>query len=141
MIERQVAMTPHLWMPSYWLSVGLANGERFVEARVAAEKAVELSGGSSLTLCNLALICYGLGDRKVGDAIFDSLQQRAHEGYVSPMFLAWLHLARGEPKAALDHAEEALAAKDPWFCPHRVMSPVIVPADPLVDDLVASVFP
>jgi hypothetical protein len=57
------------------------------------------------------------------------------------MFLAWLHLARGEPEAALDRAKEALAAKDPWFCSHRIFCPVIVPPDPLVDDLFASVFP
>ena len=57
------------------------------------------------------------------------------------MFLAWLYLARGEPEAALGRAEEALAAKDPWFSSYRVFSPAIVPADPLVDDLVAGVFP
>jgi len=140
-IERQVAMTPHLWMPSYWLSVGLATGGRFAEAKIAGEKALELSGDSSLTQCNLALICYRLGEKQAGDSLFATLQQRTHEGYVSPMFLAWLHLARGEPEAALDRAKEAFAAKDPWFSPHRVFSPAIVPADPLVDDLVASIFP
>jgi serine/threonine-protein kinase len=140
-IERQEAMTPHLWMPSYWLSVGLGSGGQLAEAKVAAEKAVELSGGSSLTLCNQALIFYRYGNQRAGDALFESLQLRAHEGYISPMFLAWLHLARGEPEAALDRAKEALAAKDPWFCSHRIFCPVIVPPDPLVDDLFASVFP
>jgi len=140
-IEQQATMVPHLWMPKYWLSVGLAYGGRFIEARLAAEKALELAGESSLTLCNLALICYRLGDWEAGDALFASLQQRAAQGYLSPMFLAWLHLARGEPDAALNRAEEALAVKDPWFSPHRVFSPAIVPADPLVDDLVAGVFP
>ena len=140
-IERQVAMTPHLWMPRYWVSVGLASGGRFAEARVAAEKAFELTGGSSLTQCNLAMICYRLGDQQVGDALFDSLQQRAQTGYVSSMFLAWLHLARGEPEDALRWAEEALAVNDPWVSPHRLMCPAIVPADPLVDELLAAALP
>jgi len=139
-IEHQATMMPHLWMPRYWLSVGLANGGRFNEARTPAEKALELAGESSLTLCNLALICYRLGDREAGDVLFARLQQRAAKGYLSPMFLAWLHLARGEPDAALDRAKEALAAKDPWFSTHRVFSPTLVPPDPLVDDLVVGVF-
>jgi serine/threonine protein kinase/tetratricopeptide (TPR) repeat protein len=140
-IERQAAMTPNLWMPSYWLSVGLANGERFAEAKVAGENALELSGGSSLTQCNLALMCYRLGEKQAGDLLFAALQQRAHEGYLSPMFLAWLHLARGEPVDALRRVEEALAAKDPWVNSYRVMYPTIVPADPLVDDLIACALP
>jgi len=137
-IEQQAAMTPHLWMPRYWLSLALARGGRFGEARVAAEKALELSAGSSLTLCHLANICYRLGDKQSGDALFARLQRRAQTGYVGPMFLTWVHLARGEPEAALRCAEEALAAKDPWVIPHRMICPAVVPADPLVDDLLAS---
>jgi TolB-like protein/Flp pilus assembly protein TadD len=140
-IERQVSMNPHLWMPKYWLSVALASGGRLEEARAAGEKALELSGGSSITQCNLAMICYHLGDRQAGDALFTLLQQKAQTGYVAPMFLAWLHLARGESVAALSRAEEALTTKDPWVSPHRLMSPVIVPADPRVDDLIAGVLP
>ncbi len=140
-IERQVSMNPHLWMPKYWLSVALASEGRFEEARAAGEKALELSGGSSLTQCILAMICYRLGDRQAGDALFTLLQQRTQTGYVAPMFLAWLHLARDEPEAALSRAEEALNAKDPWASSHRLMSPVFVPTDPRVDDLIAGVLP
>ena len=43
-IERQVAMTPHLWMPRYFQSVALAARGRLAEARAAAESALELSG-------------------------------------------------------------------------------------------------
>jgi TolB-like protein/Flp pilus assembly protein TadD len=141
MIERQVSMNPHLWMPKYWLSVALASGGRFEEARAAGKKALELSGGSSLTQCNLAMICYRLGDQQAGDGLFRLLQQRAQTGYVAPMLLAWLHLARGEPEAALSRAEESLAAKDPWVTTHFLISPGIVPADPRIDDLIAGVLP
>jgi Flp pilus assembly protein TadD len=127
--ERQATMTPHLWMPQYWLSIGLASGERFDEARIAGEKAPELSGRSSLTQSNLAMICYRLGDQQAGDALFKHLQKRAQTGYVAPMFLAWLHLARGEPESALRCAEKALAANDPWVSPHRLYCPAITPAE------------
>ncbi len=140
-IEKQVEMTPHLWMPQYWLSFALAMHGRLVEARLPAEKALELSGGSSLTLFHLASLCYRLGEKASGDTLFIRLQQRAQTGYVAPMFLTWVHLARGEPEAALHCAGEALTAKDPWVIPHRVMCPAIVPANPLVDDLVAGDLP
>jgi adenylate cyclase len=115
--------------------------EAIARAVPLIEKALDLSGGSSLTQCNLAMICYRLGDRQSGDTLFTLLQQRAQTGYVTPMFLAWLHLGRGEPEAALCRAEEALAAKDPWVTTHLSMSPAIVPADPRVDGLVAGVLP
>jgi TolB-like protein/Flp pilus assembly protein TadD len=140
-IERQVVMTPDLWMPRYWSSVGLASTGRVEEARTAAEKALELSGGSSLTRSNLAMICYHLGDQKTGDTHFDTLQQRAQKGYVSPMFLAWLHLARGESEDALRRGTEALSADDPWVCSHRLMCPAIVPSDSSVDDLLSAALP
>lgn len=138
-IERQVGMTPHFWMPRYWLSYGLARTERIEEARAEAERALELSGDSSLMLFHLASICYRLGEKESGDALFDRLSQRAHAGYVSPMFLCWLHLARGEPEAALHHAEQALAGNDPWASTHHAVCPTMVPPHPLVDDLFASV--
>ena len=87
------------------------------------------------------VICYRLGDQAVGDPMFDSLQKRAHEGYVSPTFLSWLHLARGEPESALNCAKEALIAQDPWVCTHRFISPAIVPADPSVDEFLAAALP
>jgi hypothetical protein len=34
-----------------------------------------------------------------------------------------------------------VAAKDPWVSSYRVMYPTIVPADPLVDDLIACALP
>jgi hypothetical protein len=86
------------------------------------------------------MICYRLGDQETGDAHFDRLQQRAQKGYLSPMFLAWLHLARGESEDALRRGKEALSANDPWVCSHRLMCPVIVPADPLLDDVLTTVF-
>jgi hypothetical protein len=87
------------------------------------------------------MICYHRGDQNAGDAHFDTLQRRAQKGYVSPMFLAWLHLARGEPEDALRRTAEALVANDPWVSSHRLMCPAIVPAEPLVDDLLSTALP
>jgi serine/threonine protein kinase/tetratricopeptide (TPR) repeat protein len=140
-LERQLAMSPHLWMPRYFLAHALAVAGRLAEARAAADQAVELSGGVSLTLSTLASICYLLGDRAAGDDLFDRLRSRAEARYVPPMLIAWLHIIRGEGEAALERVEEALEAKDPWVTAHRLYSPAIVPAEPRVDALLDTVLP
>jgi len=139
-LEEQIAQTPQFWMPHYFLSAGLSVGGRLVEARSEAEAALELSGGASITLSLLVCLCHLLGDRERADSLFQRLRQRAETGYVTPMFLAWAHLARGETDQALDRARDALAAKDPWVNVHDLYSPTIVPADSRVDALIAGSF-
>jgi serine/threonine-protein kinase len=140
-IRRQVGMTPHLWMPRYWCSFALAITGGLDDARVEAERAFELSGGSSITLFNLAGICYRLGDRRSGDELFARLRERAQAGYVGRMFLTWANLARGDREAALRHAEEAIAAKDPWVSSHPWMCAAMAASDPSVDELLAAALP
>ena len=139
-LEQQIARTPRFWMPHYFLSVGLGVGGRLVEARSEAETALELSGDASITLSLLICLCHLLGDRERGDDLFRSLRERAEAGYVTPMFLAWAHLARGETDQALGRARDALAAKDPWVNVHHLYSSTLVPADPRVDSLIAGSF-
>jgi tetratricopeptide (TPR) repeat protein len=140
-IERQIAMTPHLWMPRYFQSMALATHGRLTEARAAAESALELSGGSSLTLSHLALVCYRLGDRPSADPLVTRLEERVKAGYVSPMLRTWVHLARGESEAALRTAQEALDAMDPWVVTHPHLCPALVPADPAVEERLAPALP
>jgi Flp pilus assembly protein TadD len=137
-IERQAAMTPHLWMPRYFQSLALATHGRLPEARPAAESALELSGGSSLTTSHLAMVCARLGDPSSANALAARLDERAQAGYVSPMLRTWALLACGRPRAALQMAEKALAAHDPWVAMHPLISPDLVPPDQRVDELLAS---
>ena len=139
-LEEQIDRTPHLWMPHYFLSVALGIGGRLVEARSEAETALELSGNSSITLCLLVCLCHLLGDGERREELFQRLLSRAEAGYVTPMFLAWAHLARGETDRALRRAEDAVAAKDPWVSVHQLYSPALVPAEPRVDALIAGSF-
>jgi len=139
-LEEQVTRTPEFWMPHYFLSSALGVGGRWVEARAEAEKAVELSGGNSLTLSLLLCLCHLLGEYERRDSLFERLLRRAGSAYVPPMFLAWAHLARGEADLALRRAEEALAAKDPWVTVHHLYSSRLVPAEARVDALIAQSF-
>jgi len=139
-LEEQVAATPHLWMPAYFFSVAIAGSGRLVEARAAAEKAVELSGDNSVTLSHLVCLSTLTGDRERSDELFVRLRLRAEAGYVPPMLLAWAHLVRDERDAALRRAEEALAAKDPWVSAHRLYTQAIVPSEPRIEMLIARGF-
>jgi tetratricopeptide (TPR) repeat protein len=140
-IERQVAMTPQLWMPRYFRSLALATSGRYEEAKSDAEAACELSNDGSLTLFQHAAVCYRLGERALGEEQFGRLQQRARAGYVAPMFLAWLHLHRGEEDAALCRAAEALAAMDPWAGFHHLFTPNLVPTNAAFEKALGDAIP
>jgi len=136
-LEAQATATPDLWMPRYFHSLVLAAAGRLNEARAEAEQAVALSGENSVTLSHLVCLSVRTGHRNLADALFERLRQRAEDGYVPPMLLAWTHLVRGEHEAALRLAEEALAVKDPHVSSHRLFSPAVVPAEPRFDTLIA----
>jgi len=134
-LEKVVTMHPHHWMPHYYLSVLYAQAARLEEARAEAETAAELSGGVSITVAQLAQVCFLGGDRDRGDDHFRLLQERARASYVPPTFLAWIHLARQEPDDAFEHLQEAVRGNDPWLVFHRFVAPVIQPADARIDAL------
>jgi len=134
-LEKVAAMHPHHWMPHYYLSVLYAQAARLEEARVEAETAVELAGSVSITVAQLAQVCFLVGDTSNGDDHFELLRQRARTSYVPPTFLAWVHLARGEVDDAFEQLQEAVRGDDPWLIFHRFVSPVLRPADARIDAL------
>lgn len=134
-LEKVAAMHPHHWMPHYYLSVLYAQAARLEEARVEAETAVELAGSVSITVAQLAQVCFLVGDKDRGDDHFELLRQRARASYVPPTFLAWIHLARGEADDAFEHLQEAVRGNDPWLIFHRFVSPELRPADARIEAL------
>jgi Tfp pilus assembly protein PilF len=134
-LERVAALHPNHWLPHHFLSVLYALASRLEEAKVEGERAVELSGGISATVTQLACVCYMMGDKTRADELFEKLQQRAHASYVPPTFLAWIHLARGEADTAFELLKEAARVKDPWLGFHRFQSPAPQPEDPRIDAL------
>jgi serine/threonine protein kinase/tetratricopeptide (TPR) repeat protein len=141
MLERQAAAAPEFWMAHCFLTLALAEAGRWAEAKSAAEKAFATSGGNSLTVSQLACLCYRMGERDRADELFAQLQARARAGYVPPMFLARVHLTRGEQDAALEKAREALASNDPWISPQRLYSRALGLSDPRIDALIESALP
>jgi hypothetical protein len=134
-LENVVAMHPQHWVPRETLSSLYAATSRLEGARREADAAVTFSGGVSLALTRVACVCYMQGDKRRGDEILDILQSRARTTYVPPTFLAWIHLARGEPDAALARLQEAASGSDPWIAFHRLTASA---ADPRIDAFLKS---
>jgi tetratricopeptide (TPR) repeat protein len=132
-LEKLVAMDPNHWLPYHELALQYFRGSRFDDALAHGEKAVELSGGGSAAVMQHGCLSYLAGNRERGDELSALLDARARESYVSPSFLAWIRLARGEigPVDAL--LEEAARIKDPWLGFLRLLTPSIIPPGPQVD--------
>ncbi len=134
-VERAVELHPHHWMPRFCLGIVQHKLGRTEEGRANAEMAVEMSGGLSRILTQLACVCYQMGDDSRGDELNEMLQQRAQTTWVPPTFLGWLHLVRGEVDEAFDRFDEAARRKDPLIITYRIDSPVPIPPHPRQDAL------
>ena len=135
-LENVVAIHPHHWLPHYHLGFLYIVASRLEEARAENEQAVELSGGVSATISQLACCHYLLGEKGHGDELFELLRQRARASYVPPTFLAWVHLTRGKVGDALEQLREAVRGKDPWLPFYRLIAPAFDPGgDPRIDVL------
>jgi TolB-like protein/tRNA A-37 threonylcarbamoyl transferase component Bud32/Flp pilus assembly protein TadD len=138
-LEAVMSMHPHHWMPHNFLSFHYALDLRLDDARVEAEKAVELSGLHSSAVTQLACVCYSQGETGRGDEMFKLLRERADATYVPPTFLAWVHLARNEPDEAVKKLERAVLGLDPWLTFHRLMAPPSARLDVRIEALLESV--
>jgi len=134
-LEELVALHPQHWLVRFCRSFVNMKASKPADARVDAEMAVEMSGGLSRTLTQLASICYLTGDDAKGDELFATLRKRAQKTWVPPTLLGWLHLTRGEVDEAFDQFEEALRRKDPLLPGHRIDSPVPIEPHPRLDAL------
>jgi tetratricopeptide (TPR) repeat protein len=135
-LEKQVALSPRFWMAHHFLSQAVEMKGRFAEAKVEAERAVELSGGATVALSQLAGLYYRLGDRVHGDALLTQLEERGRKGYVSPMLLAMVFLTRGEADEALRRVEAAVAGKDPWASTYCLTARRLGHSEPRIESLI-----
>ena len=53
---------------------------------------------------------------------------------MGPMFLAWLHLDRGEQEDAIRCVHAALEAKDPWVGLHHLFAVNLVTTTPAFEE-------
>ncbi len=133
-LERIASACSTFWMPQYLLATVLPAAGRAAEAREAAENAVRLSGGASVSIGIAGTLAYLQGDVARGDACRYELEGRWASRYVTPSALAWLEFARGHVDAARQWLERGVEASDPMlpFCVPLIE--LLLPHEPRVRD-------
>jgi len=96
------------------------------EAERVLREALALPHPSSYTRAALGYVLAQAGGREQAESILADLVQEARTGYVSPVAFATLHIGLGQPAAALDCAERALADRRGWLAYLRV-HPIVDP--------------
>ena len=85
------------------------------------ERAADVAGGSPLYLAALAHAAAVAGLQKKAREVLQRLERLSVDGYVSPVFVSWPHIALGETGAALDCLDRAYEERAPmliclpWF--------------------------
>jgi DNA-binding winged helix-turn-helix (wHTH) protein/Flp pilus assembly protein TadD len=107
--ESQSALTlePNSPIANWFHGQVLAVLNRFPEAEQAFSKAVEMSQAAPMYLSALGYVHALAGDRESASEILVRLQRRSLERYVSPVDLAIVSAALGQPDAAFDYLETA----------------------------------
>jgi len=138
-IQKVIEMDPGQWLPHHQLGdAQLAGGGDIENARIAAERAVELSGGVTVAVAQLAMLSYLTGRTDRGDEHLATLEERSRDTYIRPTFFTRIHLARGEIDTAVDHMNQAVKDHDPWIVFHRFCERVL-PSDPRIDAVLESI--
>ena len=100
----------HLWFGRPYLETG-----RFAEAIQELTKAVELSGGSTISLAVLGHAYASAGNAEKAREILDQLLARSRERYLPSYWIALLYTGLGEVDTALDWLERAFEERSSWL--------------------------
>lgn len=126
-IEREPDFAPAHW----FLALAYAQKGSLAQAISAASTAVNLSGGSTRILADLAALYGRSGNRPVAERLLQQLQQRAEGGgYVSPYELALVNVGLGENDRALGLLDQAVRDRR-WELVNLKVDPML---DPLRKD-------
>ena len=134
-ILKAVAMDQDHWQLQMFLGFAYLHASREMEAVAALERAVDLSGGASVTLAILGVAYYVTGKTSEADGLAERLVERSKRDYVSPWFFACLSGARGERSEALAHLGRAVEERDLFSVTDPLWPPQARLAGPEIDAL------
>jgi len=114
-LHRTVELEPHYPMTYWILGVVLRKMGQLEQAIVEGEKGVRLSGGSPLMSAALAQTLATAGERVKAVQILDELLDLSKQKYVSPYFLAGIHVGLGDHERAMEFLEQAYQERTHWL--------------------------
>jgi serine/threonine-protein kinase len=122
---RAVAMNPTAEETYRVLGLTLAQLEQWAEAeRVIREGMAHATGPN--TLAALGYVLARAGRREAAEEVLAGLEASRHEGYVSAVATATVHLGLGQPEQALDWMEQAYDERRGWMAYLKV-NPIVDP--------------
>lgn len=132
-------LDPDYWQPYIHMASAYLNLSEWDKAVASAQKAVELSGGASISSMLLACAYYRAGRLSEAEEQLDLLKKKAQKAYVAPMFFAWIYQMRGEVDAAYHWLKQAVDSHDAWTSWYKVGGPGGIRfTDPKVTELMKS---
>jgi serine/threonine-protein kinase len=138
-LEQAVPLAPDYWQLHYSLGEAYLHASKSDEAIEASRKAVDLSGGASVALVNLACALYLSGRSGEGEEVLDGLKERARQRYVSSAKLALVHAAKGDREDAVAFLEKAYEERDPWICWQKLAPAALRFDDPRIEAIMKRV--
>jgi serine/threonine-protein kinase len=137
-ILKAVAMGQDHWHLQMFLGFAYLHASREKDAATVLEKAVDLSGGASVTLAILGVAYYVMGKKSEADRLAERLAERSKQEYVAPWHFACLSGARGEKSAALAYLERAIEERDLFIVTDNIWPPQARLRGPEIDTLLES---
>jgi len=114
-LRRTVELEPN-WPVTRWvLGLLLRRMGRYELAITEGEKAVKLSGGSSLMSAALTQTLAMADRRNQAIQILDDLTKLTTEKYIAPYFFAGIHAGLGEDDRAIEYLEKSYEEHSHWL--------------------------
>ena len=110
--KRVVALEPSFAFAHYALGDACAQRGQYDEAIAEYDKAIGLGGRSVNHLAALAYACGRSGNREKAEALLQELTRHAAQTYVSPMWIALIHLGLSDLESVFDWMDRAFDERD-----------------------------
>jgi TolB-like protein/tRNA A-37 threonylcarbamoyl transferase component Bud32/Flp pilus assembly protein TadD len=140
-LQRAMEVDPGHWQLYLQSCLVYLYISRIEDASAACEKAVNLSGGASVALAQMAAVNYLAGRTQAGEELLEKLMERSTNRYVAPSFFVRIHVARGDEEAALENIRKAVQERDSWLAIGDLDPPLLRPSGPKVEALLRQVRP
>jgi tetratricopeptide (TPR) repeat protein len=111
-IEMDPSFFPSHFFLGWWTYPEMA---MFEEAFAEAQKAIELTGGASITKASLGYAYAMAGRSEEARKILAELAEISNKTYVSPVAIAVIHARLGEKDKAFKYLEKAYEIRDHWM--------------------------
>jgi TolB-like protein/DNA-binding winged helix-turn-helix (wHTH) protein/Tfp pilus assembly protein PilF len=126
-LRNTIEMDPSFGVAHLALGQAYEQQHAYSQAIAELEKAVELSNDSTLMLAGLGQAYGTAGQRAKAEAILAQLERRSKEQYVSPFYIATVHIGLGEKDKAIRFLEKAYEDRSNGL--------VFIKVDPQLDSL------